>query len=259
MSDVYRQALAKCDWANKHIEKLKATIGAWREIEPCSIGIKQNVNTGDVTYYVANVPVIPDDVPLIIGDVLHNFRCALDYMACGLVGSGRVTSKTKFPIRRDSKDWEESGLRMVDGASEEAIEALRRIRPYEGGNGLLYILQTLNNIDKHRLLLTVSLKNTGRMATKGEQVIGDLLDEEGTFWLPSGLVVKTSTDISPVPLYTGQELLTIPAAQANQDVGFFVEVAFSESGQCKGMQVIAVLVLMSGIVAKTIRELAVFV
>jgi hypothetical protein len=148
---------------------------------------------------------------------------------------------------------------MVEGASEEAIEALRRIRPYEGGNGLLYVLHTLNNIDKHRLLLTVTLKNTGRTATKGEQVVGDSLDEEGTFWLPSGLVVKPSTDISPVPLYTGQELLTASASQANQDVGFFIEIAFGESGQCKGMQVIAVLVLMSGVVAKTIRELAPFV
>ncbi len=260
MGDVYAQALAKHHWAEKHIEKLQATIQAWRKVEPCSIGVKQDANTGDVTYYVENVPAIPDDVPLIIGDVLHNLRCALDYMACGLVGTGCVSSKTKFPIRRDPKDWEVSGLAMVDGASQEAIEALRRIRPYEGGNALLYILHTLNNIDKHRLLLTVTLKNTGRTGTKGEQVVGNLLNKVGTFRLSSGVVVEvnTTSDIPPVPLYAGQKLLTIPAAKAKQNVGFVVEVAFAESGQCKGMQVIATLMFISQVVGKTIGQLAPF-
>jgi hypothetical protein len=41
-------------------------------------------------------------------------------------------------------------------------------------------------------------------------------------------------------------------------VGFVVEVAFAESGQCKGMQVIATLMFISQVVGKTIGQLAPF-
>lgn len=41
------------------------------------------------------------------------------------------------------------------GARPDAIRAVDAIRPYRGGNDLLWQLSRLNNIDKHRLLLTV--------------------------------------------------------------------------------------------------------
>lgn len=261
MSDVYAQALAKHQWAQQHIGKLEVALREWREKDPCSIDIKENAATGDVTYYVSHVPVIPVEVPLIAGDVLNNLRSALDFMACGLVGADNITSKTKFPIRRDPKDWEVSGLRMVDGASKDAIEALRRIRPYEGGNTLLYILHTLNNIDKHRLLLTVNLKNTGRASTEAQHVLEEELDEVGAFRHSSGVLVsvRQASGISKVPLYAGQELLTVPAAQRDQNVGFMVEVAFGESGQAKGMPVVFTLQMVARVTGKTIADLERFV
>jgi hypothetical protein len=249
-SEVYRQALAKHDWAEKHIEKLRITIADFGKVDPCIIRKEIDPKTGDVTYYVVSVPPIPGEVPLIMGDVLHNLRCALDYVACGLVGPACVTSKTKFPIRRDPKDWEVSGLRMVDGASQEAIEALRRIRPYEGGNSLLYVLHTLNNIDKHRLLLTTTLKNIARTTREREQVVGNLLDEKRP--------IVTGDDFPKVPLHAGQKLLTVPASEVKEDVGFLLDVAFTESEPAKRMPVVITLELVGVAVGKTIRELARF-
>jgi hypothetical protein len=223
---------------------------SFRKANPRPVGKKQNAETGDVTYYVQQVPVIPGEVPLIVGDILHNLRCALDYVACGLVGDGNITSKTKFPIRRDAEDWEVSGLRMVDGASKDAIEALRRIRPYERGNAILYVLHALNNIDKHRLLLIVTLRNIARTMSEGEQVVGELLDKEGTIFAGDGF--------PKVPLYAGQELLTVSAAQAQKDMGFLFQIAFAESCSAKGMPILVTLKLASDTVRKTVRELAPF-
>ena len=261
MSDVYAQASAKHQWAQKHIDKLKTALAEFQKVNTNVISGKADPETGDVTYYVASVPVIPVDIPLIAGDVLHNLRCALDFMACGLVGAGNITHRTKFPIRRDPKDWEVSGLGMVDGASKDAIEALRRIRPYEGGNSLLYILHTLNNIDKHRLLLTLNVKNTGRAEFESVQVVSKPLDEIATFPLSPGVIasVRLATDLPKVPLYAGQKLLTIPAAQREQNVGFMVEITFGESGQTKGMPVLFTLQVICDTVGRAIKELETFV
>lgn len=257
---VYEQALAKCDWSEKHIDKLKTVVAEFRRSNPCTISKKADSETGDVTYYVADVPVIPDEIALIAGDVLHNLRCALDYVACGLVGAENVTSKTKFPIRRDPKDWEVSGLRMVDGARKEAIEALRRIRPYEGGKTLLYVIHALNNVDKHRLLLTVNFKNTGRVTAESGEIGDDFLDTKWSFVHASGVVtnVGTTTSLPRVPLYAGQKLLTVPASQKEQDVGFLIDIAFGESGAAKGMPIAITLELASKTVRRVILELAPF-
>jgi len=139
---------------------------------------------------------------------------------------------------------------MVDGASQEAIEALRRVRPYEGGNSLLYVLHALNNIDKHRLLLSVIFKNTARTSSEAEQVIGKPLDEIGSLY--------AGDDFPKVPLHTGQKLLTVPAAEAKQDVRFLFDVTFAESEPAKRMLVVITLKMASDTVGRTIRELSQF-
>ena len=55
---VYEQALAKHQWAEKHIVKLKVAIAEFWKLDPCAIGKKTNPKTGDVTCYAANVPVL---------------------------------------------------------------------------------------------------------------------------------------------------------------------------------------------------------
>lgn len=257
---VYSEALAKREWADQHIGKLKTALAKLRESDPCTIAAKKNPETGDLTYYVEHIPIIPAEIPLIIGDILHNLRCALDYIACGLVGDNCVTSKTKFPIRLDPHDWEVSGLRMVDGASKEAIETLRRLRPYEGGDSRFCILHALNNIDKHRLLLTVCAKNVMQTGFQSGEIIDEQLRQIGQFRLSSevSVAVQTSDRIPFGSLYAGQKLLTVPAAQAKQQVGFTIVVAFSEPALAKGMPVWITMFELKRCVDRAISELAPF-
>jgi hypothetical protein len=257
----YSEALAKREWAEHHIQNLEAALLKFRQSDPCGIATKNDPETGDLTYYVSRVPVIPVEIPLIIGDILHNLRCSLDYLASGLVGGSRMSSDAKFPIRSTSaNDWEVSGLRMVRGASQEALEVLRRLRPYEGGDPRFVTLQTLNNIDKHRLLLTVCPKNTMQVLSEGGQFVGDHLEHIGTVRLGSGVyaAVYSSDDFPQVPLYAGQELLTVPASQAHQQVGFAIEVAFSEPALAKRMPVAFTIEWVKGCVERATDELAPF-
>jgi hypothetical protein len=257
----YSEALAKREWAEQHIGKLKAALVELRKTDPCSIMPKKNPQTGDVTYYVAHLPDIPLAIPLIIGDIVHNLRSALDYLASGLVSGPRNRSEAKFPIRSTSaNDWENSGLRMVGTASQEAKEALRRLRPYEGGDPRFCVLQALNNIDKHRLLLTVCAKNTIQTGLQGGEVVGEQLEDIGTVLLSSGVYARivASNNIPAGPLYAGQEILTVRASHAKQQVGFGIEVAFGEPALAKGMPVEFTIDWVKGGVDRAIRELAPF-
>jgi hypothetical protein len=70
----------KVQWANKHIDELHSVLNAFIASKPYGISCKIKPDTGHRVYYVAKADPIPQDVPLIISDVLQNLRTALDYL-----------------------------------------------------------------------------------------------------------------------------------------------------------------------------------
>jgi hypothetical protein len=105
--------------------------------------------------------LIPSEIPLVTGDVVHNARSALDHLACAAVesGGGTVTTNTAFPIwrrpRRPSpQDYKALVLGKVNGAPQPFIKLLLGLQPYEGGSQeALWAIDYLDITDKHRLLI----------------------------------------------------------------------------------------------------------
>jgi hypothetical protein len=60
-----------------------------------------------------------------------------------------------FPVAENFQKYEKDKHKKMYGASHVTINSIDAIRPYKGGNDLIWSLHSLNNIDKHRLLLTV--------------------------------------------------------------------------------------------------------
>ena len=60
-----------------------------------------------------------------------------------------------FPITGDAQEYETKKHGKMKGARNETFEAIDALKPYKGGNDDLWELYRLNNIDKHRLLITV--------------------------------------------------------------------------------------------------------
>lgn len=118
-------------------------------------------------YCVGTVPAVDAMVAAIVGDVVHNLRSALDHIAWQLVllDGGQPDERTVFPIHLSSVNTKgnerhltiEPGIRRSD-----IMDAVESMQPYDAikhghppETDALGILQRLNNIDKHRLLLTV--------------------------------------------------------------------------------------------------------
>ena len=111
-----------------------------------------------------------------IGEIIHNLRCCLDYLAHELFirSNGKpppAGSKIQFPIFKSVEGFEGSGVRILNGISNTAIAMIRADQPFtpdHGGTGEgiqspLWHLRELSNTDKHR---TIQL--TGAMVQEFE-------------------------------------------------------------------------------------------
>jgi hypothetical protein len=160
---------------------------------------------------------ISNEVAVIVGDFFHNLRSSLDHLARGLVLTegnrprDEQPDPTSFPIRRGER---RGGLRISGGAHPDALALVERMQPYHAGNRYkehpLFLINDLNNVDKHRSLhlvtaavvgaeMSMAFKNSGEGIMSGPMEPGPLYDGAhiGTFGLvtissETGEVVESS-------------------------------------------------------------------
>jgi hypothetical protein len=147
----------KVDRARKHISDLQAGIRIFMDSDPYVVGTKPDPQIADsIKYYILRVRRTPNSILLISGDILFNLRAALDHLAWQLaVANGESpTRHTCFPIFDDVARYKTMDTRKLKGMSHAALDAISATTPYHGGNDTLWRLQRLNNIDKHRFLIT---------------------------------------------------------------------------------------------------------
>lgn len=95
-----------------------------------------------------------DQIPLLIGDVIHNLRTSLD-IAVGDFARVKLglEEQFSFPFRKDEeslKSFLEKGHRKL---GKEICDLFLEYRPFKGGNLLLRSLHDLDVMDKHKIVL----------------------------------------------------------------------------------------------------------
>jgi hypothetical protein len=151
----------KIERAKKHFSDFKEQAEAFREAYIHVIGAKENPQTGQaLEYFPRLLPVARFEMLAIAGDVIHNLRSALDHLAQQLVEVGSPGAKpsrhTGFPIFGSANEYQGGKARKVEGMRKDAIELIDHVKPYKGGNDLIWRLHSANNVDKHRFLVTVA-------------------------------------------------------------------------------------------------------
>lgn len=155
-----REARAKVLRGVEHLEAFKAAHAAFIETQPYAIVVKFEPEAG----YVARVEV-KEEPPLrlstIIGDVVHNFRSALDLTAWQLAlrhsrtQARKNQSRISFPLTNGN--FESHSAVPYFAPTAEAI--LKGLQPeagldYNDPRWFLGALSRLSNADKHRALTT---------------------------------------------------------------------------------------------------------
>lgn len=163
---------AKIRRAEKHLADLRSEIAAHSEANPYTVVCERHPERGLLYRVKPWPPPIPESVPLIFGDLVHNLRSGLDIMICDLVRNHRpedLGDWTGFPVVTHAKSLPSQVGSKVKGSRNAVQKAVMGHKPYKGGNPSLWQLHRLNILDKHRLILTTVLANEsvniGKMLT----------------------------------------------------------------------------------------------
>jgi hypothetical protein len=149
----------KIERAKKHLAELRTEVGAFLATSPFEVGKRHDPQTREISYYVSRAADVPASISAITADMLQNLRRALDHLACDLViTAGKYpTRNTGFPIFGSLGIYKAQAAEKTQGMQQHAVEAIAAIEPYKGGNDVLWHLQELANIDKHRPLKIAGL------------------------------------------------------------------------------------------------------
>jgi hypothetical protein len=127
---------------------------------------------------------------LIAGDAMDNTRAALDHLACRLVehNNRNVSIRTAFPIWESPPAHKTERKRFkaaIAGMSDAHKDSIRKLQPYANPGtpeaAKLIALATLDNLDKHQILVPINATIGGENA-KPPVVHSDLAAEFDYEW-----------------------------------------------------------------------------
>jgi hypothetical protein len=171
--------------ARHHARDLQVALREYSQLDPFELvtGLEGN----DLVVRVHIRHEIPEDLSLITGDLLHNARSALDLLVTSVAkgfafNSGRELSsdderKLSFPVTRTESEFNHKAKRIAPFLPDVTMHQIRIMQPWSIVEGMLehegieispsrvdtYIwwspllrLSTLDNLDKHREVLSLS-------------------------------------------------------------------------------------------------------
>jgi hypothetical protein len=153
--------------AQEHLARLQEQVSIFFESEPYYFVVEHNTDSREHNAYVRLVGRAPfNQWALIVGDIVHNMRSALDNAVyeIGVRESGEdVPPGSKvlaMPIFDDAKGYEQRGRWRIESLGDEARTIIEAIQPYRHPNGVhgsgLWALHEIDNADKHRILQVVA-------------------------------------------------------------------------------------------------------
>lgn len=238
----------KVERAKELLGSLIAEQRAYLDSDPYVVATKRDPESRRLIYYVESVRPVPLKLSALLGDTIHNLRSALDHLAYQLVllGTGTTpSSQIYFPIAEDPAKYLDQRRRQLKGAKPAATATVDGLKPYKGGNDELWMLHRLNNIDKHRVLITAG--SAFRSMNIGPHLHRTMQEHLGSS--PMGekfKEIRFDLLLRPAdrefPLAAGVELfIDGPDAKVNEEIQFRFEVAFGEPGIAYGVPMVETL------------------
>ncbi len=149
-NSIFAGEKAKLQRAKKHFAELVTLVNEHKSSQPfrCS-------EIGD-SIIVSVEKQVPQEVNIVLGDVVHNLRAALDLLVCDLIraNGSQVTRDSAFPITTGGIQASHVKKQLA-GMSQSAVKVLSRITHNQSWNEALLTLHGLDIMDKHNALVAV--------------------------------------------------------------------------------------------------------
>jgi hypothetical protein len=227
------------------MDALRLAISRFGLSNPCVVVHDFDPKGSKHTWRVSGKPDMPpQELSLRLGDVLCNFRGALDYLAWELViaNSATPSRKTAFPICACPDDFASKGVqRRMAGLSTPMRTRIEELQPYNGAgtncpNYHLGLLDSLGNVEKHRHFNLIAASVDLAAFSVDDSLLGHTFIHEG-------------------PVEDGTILAV---AEGKMDVKFIAAfgVAFGQGGIAPGELVSELILRIELAVENVFRELA---
>ena|SRR6185295_3135399 len=256
------QIRPKIERAKLHIGDLEREIRRFLDTNPYKVAIKRDPESRKPIYYVSSVEPTPSSIALIAGDAIQNLMSALDHMAFQLVCVSTNDNPPNpkwifFPIADDAVKYEAKKAGKIQGARQDIVDAIDLIKPYKGGNDLLWILYRLNSVEKHRLLLTVG--SMSGSVNIGQIMHKHIVDDLSKLW-PGAIVPAFDFFLreagTNLPMKAGHELfIDAPDAEFDEKLQFRFDIAISEPQVLEAQSLFETLHQMANLVEGIIAAL----
>lgn len=248
----------KLERARKHLHELKQLHDTFMRSNPYKVGNKRDPDSRRLIYFIANVEQPGDCMATAAGDILQNLMSTLDHIAYQLVCIGMGNEGPFYhvysPIADSVDEYENKKPRRGQGMRADAIKAIDAIKPYKGGNDLLWRLYKLNNVDKHRLLTTVgSAFRSVNVGAVMHSMMQKTLGDKGATLPAIDLYLWPADRL--FPLKTGDELfIDAPDAEVNDRIQFRFDVAFGKTQIVEGEPPLEALSQLTGLVTEIVTK-----
>jgi hypothetical protein len=142
--------------AKHHINDANGVIKRFIALKPYEFVAETNAAGGEDLIIRLTEP-LPESLPAIIGDAVHNLASALDHMMWELLvaENGIPDRRLQFPRSRSAEDYKSVRSRMLKfGFQEKTADMLQELGVHPGGkNELVWKLLQTDITDKHSIML----------------------------------------------------------------------------------------------------------
>ena len=165
MAADFKEARLKIGRAEKHIGETKRLIREFTARKTHEV--TSNFKDGNTEFSFKSPEPVPDDINLAVGDAIHNLRASFDYAIFAIVSRfnpGVDPRRVQLPIHANRLNTEGAmkdaktpiGIAFTSQIGEE-LRSVILDEIYRGaGDSPFLLLHGLDNIDKHRLVVTLS-------------------------------------------------------------------------------------------------------
>ncbi len=158
IDELLKPARLKIARAKYHVDDLLREIDSYLVGKPYVLAVRNDPKAGQNCYFIKTKKPIPDIIPLIIGDAIHNLRSALDLTVYPMVSNKtKVTQSIQFPWASSFEKLDSTiKSRQMVLAGPKVVDAIKSLNPYKGGDKAIEAVHLMDIIDKHHLILTAA-------------------------------------------------------------------------------------------------------
>jgi hypothetical protein len=150
--------------AVEHYGSLESQVQRYLDARPADFVKRSDAASDHISIEFETKGPVPPQIALTVGDCLVNMRSSLDYLVWELVlsANGQPTKKNAFPICKTVSSFKGAAANCLSGVAKNAIKEIELLQPYHYGQewelSVLWILNELSNINKHRRVLMTTLQ-----------------------------------------------------------------------------------------------------